>query len=83
MYIKQAKLKLNSMVRVRERTISTEWPPLVGEISAKFADIGCHVVRVMDPYGHILAFLARNRYFFFQQLLNCTHEAKWSPFQTN
>jgi hypothetical protein len=39
------------MVRVRKRTIPTEWRPLVGEVSAKFADRGCHVVSVTDPYG--------------------------------
>jgi hypothetical protein len=29
-------LKLSSVALVRERTISTETPPLVGEVSAKF-----------------------------------------------
>jgi hypothetical protein len=28
-----------------------------------FADRGCHVVRVTDPYGRILGFLDRSRYF--------------------
>jgi hypothetical protein len=28
--------KLNSVAWVRERTIPTEWPPLVGKVSAKF-----------------------------------------------
>jgi hypothetical protein len=31
-----AKTKLNSMVWVREQTIPTEWPPLVGEVIANF-----------------------------------------------
>jgi hypothetical protein len=30
------------------------------------ADRRCHVVRVTDPYGRILGFLYRSRYFFFQ-----------------
>jgi hypothetical protein len=30
-----------------------------------FADRGCHVVSVTDPYGRILGFLDRSRYFFF------------------
>jgi hypothetical protein len=30
------KLKLNSMVLVRERTIPTEQPPLIGEVIANF-----------------------------------------------
>jgi hypothetical protein len=28
-----------------------------------FADRGCHVVSVTDPYGRILDFLGRSRYF--------------------
>jgi hypothetical protein len=31
-----------------------------------FADRGCHVVRVTNPYGRNLGFLDRSRYFFFQ-----------------
>ena len=30
------KTKLNSVALVRERTIPTEWPPPVGEVSANF-----------------------------------------------
>jgi hypothetical protein len=44
---------------VRERTIPTEQPPLVGEVSDNFADTGCHVVSVTDPYSRILGFLDR------------------------
>jgi hypothetical protein len=56
--------KKNSMVWVREQTIPTERPPLVGEAFANFfADRGCHVVSMMDPYSHILVFLDRSRYF--------------------
>jgi hypothetical protein len=51
------------MVLVRERTIPTERPPLVGEVSPTFEDRGCHVVSVTDPYGCILGFLDRSRYF--------------------
>jgi hypothetical protein len=51
------------MVWVRERTILTERPPLVGEVIAKFADKGCHMVSMTDPYGRILGFLDRSRYF--------------------
>jgi hypothetical protein len=47
-----------------------------------FTDRRCHVVSVIDPYGRILGFLDRSRYFFFQ-VLNCTHEAEWAPFQTH
>jgi hypothetical protein len=34
--VKQTKLKLNSVALVRERTIPTERPPPVGEVSANF-----------------------------------------------
>jgi hypothetical protein len=52
------------MVWVRERTIQTERPPLVGEVIANFfADRDCHMVNVTDPYGSILDFLDRSRYF--------------------
>jgi hypothetical protein len=59
------KLKKNSIVWVRERTIPAERPPLVGEVIANvYADRGCHVVSVTDPYGRILGFLDRSRYFY-------------------
>jgi hypothetical protein len=48
-----------------------------------FADIGCHVVSVTDPYGRILSFLDWSSYIFFQVALICTHEAEWAPFQTH
>jgi hypothetical protein len=41
------------------------------------------VVSVTGPYGRILGFLDRNRYFSIKQLLSCTHEAEWTPFQTH
>jgi hypothetical protein len=55
------------MASVRKRTIPTERPPLVSEVSANFlADRGCHVVSVTNPYGRILGFLDRSLYYFFQ-----------------
>jgi hypothetical protein len=55
------------MALVRERTIPTKRPLLVGEVSAKFLRIeGCRVVSVTDPHGSILGFLDRSRYDFFQ-----------------
>jgi hypothetical protein len=38
---------------------------------------------VTDPYGSKLGFLDRSRYFSIKQLLSCTHEAEWTPFQTH
>jgi hypothetical protein len=61
-----SKTKLRSVACVRERTIPTQRPPLVGEVSAKLLLIECCVVSTMDPYGCILDFLDRNRYYFFQ-----------------
>jgi hypothetical protein len=60
------KLKLNSVACVRERTIPTERPPFVVEVSANLN-------------GHILGFLDRSRYFSSKLLLSCTHEAEWTP----
>jgi hypothetical protein len=45
-------LKKNSVASVCKRTIPTERPPLVSEVSANFlADRGCHMVSVTNPYG--------------------------------
>jgi hypothetical protein len=41
------------------------------------------MVSVTDPYGRILGFIDRNRYFFFQQLLSCIHEAEWESNRTS
>jgi hypothetical protein len=41
------------------------------------------MVSVKDIYGRLLSFLDRSRYFSIKQLLNCTHEAEWTPFQTH
>jgi hypothetical protein len=59
--------EMNFMAWVRERTITTERPPTVGEVSA-------NTWSVWHPYCLILDFLDRNRYFFFQvapQLYSC------------
>jgi hypothetical protein len=48
-----------------------------------FAERGCHVVSVTDPYGRIHGFLDRSRYFSIKYLLSCTHEDEWTPFQTH
>jgi hypothetical protein len=45
------KLKLNSVALVRERTIPTELPPLVGEVVPTFADRRCRVVSAADSHG--------------------------------
>jgi hypothetical protein len=60
------RIKNNSVALVREQTIPTERPPLVGKVNANFADRACRVVSATDPHGRILAFLDLSRYFFFQ-----------------
>ena len=63
------KTKLNSVALVRERTIPTERPPPVGEVSANFFFLrieGCHVVSATDPTAVNLCFLDRSRYFLFK-----------------
>jgi CBS-domain-containing membrane protein len=39
--------------------------PLSAKLVPTFADRGCHVVSVTDPYGRILDFLNQTRYFLF------------------
>jgi CBS-domain-containing membrane protein len=39
---------------------------LLAKLVPTFAAGGCHVVSVTDPYGHILGFLERSRYFLFE-----------------
>jgi hypothetical protein len=46
----------SELYRPSDRRLSAKWLPT-------FADRGCHVVSVTDPYGRILGFLARSRYF--------------------
>jgi hypothetical protein len=41
-----------------------------------FADKGCHVVNVTDPYGHILGFLDWSSYIFFQRPVQSTQNRK-------
>jgi hypothetical protein len=62
----------SELYRPSDRRLSAKWLPT-------FADKGCHVVSVADPYGRILGFLDRSRYF----SIDCTHEAEWTPFQTH
>jgi hypothetical protein len=48
---------------VRKRTIPTEWPPLVGEVSANFWDRRCRVVSARIPTAVNIYFLDRSHYF--------------------
>jgi hypothetical protein len=56
-------------LQVASRCPQTELPLMSARLVPAFADRGCQVVGVTDPYGSILAFLDRNRYFLFQVAL--------------
>jgi hypothetical protein len=70
----KAKLKINKKTN-KETNKQTHWPESASELyqprdrrlSAKivptFADTGCNVVSMTDPYGYIFGFLV---YFFFK-----------------
>jgi hypothetical protein len=62
-FLKLRQYILIYMVWVREWTIPTEYSRLSGKWLPTFADRGCHVDSVTDPYGHILGFLDRSLYF--------------------
>jgi hypothetical protein len=47
---------VSELYRPSDRRLSEKWLP-------SCADKGCHVVSVTDPYGSILGFLDRSRYF--------------------
>jgi hypothetical protein len=51
---------------VRERTYRPNDRRLPAKLMSAFADTVCHVISVTDLYGHILGFLDRSRYCFFQ-----------------
>jgi hypothetical protein len=73
--IKSGLNSLNAFVSLFRLIVSSPWSESASELYlpsdrrllAKwlptFADGGCHVVRVTDPYGRILGFLDRSRYF--------------------
>jgi hypothetical protein len=46
----------SELYRPSDRRLAAKWLPT-------FADKGCHVVSETDPYGRILGFLDRSRYF--------------------
>jgi hypothetical protein len=60
----------SELYRPSDRHLSAKWLPT-------FADRVCHVVSVTVPYGRIVYFIDRSRYFSIKYLLSCTHEAEW------
>jgi hypothetical protein len=60
------KAKKNFVAWNRDRTVPPNDRRLSAILVPTFADWGCHVGNVTDPYGRILGFLDRSRYIFFQ-----------------
>jgi hypothetical protein len=56
---------------------------LSAKLVPNFADRGCYVVSVTDPYCLILDLLDRSRYLFFHVVPQLYSEAEWIPFQTH
>jgi hypothetical protein len=74
----------NSVDLVRQRTAQTERLPLIGEVRTKFADRGVsRSQRDESPTTVFSVFSTGATTFSFKQLLNCTHEVGWTPFQTH
>jgi hypothetical protein len=62
----------------------TELPPFVGEVSTDFLrieDVAWSQQRI--PTAVFSVFLTGAATFSSKSLLNCTHEAEWTPFQTH
>jgi hypothetical protein len=63
-------MKLNTTADTPPWPESELYRPSDRRLSANFVpaleDRGCHVVSVTNPYGRILGFLDRSRYFFYQ-----------------
>jgi hypothetical protein len=74
---------INNMVLVCEQTIPTERLLHIGEGSANFCGYMGVTQSAWHPYSRILGFLDRSRYSSSNQLLSCSHEAEWAPFQTH
>jgi hypothetical protein len=78
----QLRVLSHSVACVRERTIPTEQPPLVGEVSANLC--GQRV-----PHGHRDGSLLPYSRFYrpepllFYQVAPQLYEAEWNPFQTH
>jgi hypothetical protein len=74
----------NSVTLVRERTIPTERLPLVGKVSANFCG---YRVPSGQRNGSQRAYSPLSRPetlpFVSKKLLNCSHEAEWTPFLTH
>jgi hypothetical protein len=62
----QGTVKLNSVALVREQTMPTERPPLVGEVVPTFGQEGVAWSGQRIPTVANLGFLDRSRYLFFQ-----------------
>jgi hypothetical protein len=61
-------------------SMASERPPLVGDFSSNFCAWRVSEQRI--PTAVNLDFIDRNRYISLIELFSYTHEAEWTPFQT-
>ena len=82
---KLLKTKLNSVALVRERTIPTERPPPVGEVSANFCGYrGVTWLAQRVPTAVKSLFSEPGAATFYSSSSSIwPHEAEWTPFQTH
>jgi hypothetical protein len=77
--VRHVSIKKNYGAVVRQRTIPTDRPPLVGEVTANFS--GWRVSRGQrneSPTVVNFGFLDRSRYYPFKYVLDYPHEAEWT-----
>jgi hypothetical protein len=73
----------NSVAWVRERTIPTKRPQLVGEVSANFLRIDGATRSAWRIPTAVFSAFQTGAVFYLKYLLNFTLEAEWTPFQTH
>jgi hypothetical protein len=79
-YYKKTK---NSLAWFRERTIPTERPPLVGEVSDNFLNREASCGQRDGSLWPYLLFSRPELLLSIKYLFSCTHEAEWTPLQTH
>jgi hypothetical protein len=73
----------NSIALVRSELYRVNYLRLSTKLVATFADRGCRMVSLTDPYVCILASLDRSPTISSKKHLSCTYEAEWTPFQAH
>jgi hypothetical protein len=71
------------MALVRKRTIPTERPPLVGEVSANFSGERVSRGQRNESPRPLISIFLTGAATFLSIILNYPHEAQWTAFQTH